>query len=260
MTANSSLPSYASPPLSEVSIGLQFKHLEQMKVPHFGQFWARIKKDFPIIEHAPPIVGKDQDFNTWAMLPRIWFIDKSDTQLLQLQTDRLNFNWRFRDGADPYPRFHTIAPRFFELLKIFEEFLAEDGVGVIVPTVAELTYVNVLERGREWNTVEDISAVFKDFMWEQKEHRFLPNPKGISWAATFELPQLQGLLSARLKQAVRISDQQEIMQFDMVANYPVQETSLQDLIPWYELAHEWIVRGFDDLTRPEIQKKFWGKK
>lgn len=252
-------PSYKNPPLNEVSIGLQFQPLERLKIPHFGLFWERIQKHFPVVEHAPPIVGKSQESSEWFPLPRVWFIDKSDTRLLQLQADRINFNWRFREGADPYPRFQTIAPQFFELLDTFGQFLAEADIGVISPTVAELTYVNLFERGKEWNTVEDFPALFKDLAWGQEKARFLPYPTKMSWAVSFEFPSQQGTLSARLNPGVRIADKQEIMQLEMVANFPVQDVSLESLKPWYELAHEWIAKGFDDLTQPEAQKQFWGR-
>ena len=29
---------------------------------------------------------------------------------------------------------------------------------------------------------------------------------------------------------------------------------------WFDMAHEWIVRGFEDLTTSEIQEKVWKKK
>lgn len=253
-------PSYDSPPLNEVSIGLQFQPLERLKIPHFGLFWERIQKQFPNVEHAPPIIGKNSEPSEWLPLPRVWFIDKSDTQLLQLQADRLNFNWRSREGADPYPRFKTIEPQFFDLLNTFGRFLADTDIGVILPTSAELTYINILEQGREWNTAEDFPVVFKDLAWGHEKARFLPYPTKMSWAISFALPNQQGTLSARLKPAIRIADAQEIMQLEMVANYPVQDVSLEMLAPWYELAHEWIVKGFDDLTRPEAQQKFWGRK
>jgi uncharacterized protein (TIGR04255 family) len=253
-------PSYKHAPLNEVSIGLQFQPLERLKIPHFGLFWERIREQFPLVEHAPPIVGKSQESSEWFPLPRVWFIDKSDSQLLQLQADRINFNWRFREGADPYPRFEVIATQYFGLLEALEKFLGEADIGVILPTAVELTYVNLFDRGKEWNSTEDFPTLFKDMLWEGGRPRFLPYPSKMSWAISFELPNQQGTLSARLKPGVRIADDQEIMQLEMVASYPIiKDVSLESLKSWYEMAHEWIVKGFDDLTRPEAQEKFWGR-
>ncbi|MDP3496720.1 MAG: TIGR04255 family protein [Candidatus Nitrotoga sp.] len=251
-------PSYKSPPLSEVSIGLQFQPLERLKIPHFGLFWNLIRKDFPVVEHASPILAQSETFNAMP-LPRVWFIGKSDAILLQLQSDRINFNWRFREGADPYPHYDTIAHKFFELFNIFDQFIAEAGIGVILPTVAEATYINQFEQGKEWKTMEDIGAVFKDFAWSQETARFLPHPTNLSWAASFALPNQQGTLNARMNQGLRVSDQQQIMQLEIAASYQVQNMPFPDLRPWYELAHEWIVKGFADLTQPGAQKNFWGR-
>lgn len=251
-------PSYKSPPLNEVSIGLQFQSLEGLKIPHFGLFWNLIQKDFPVVEHASPILAQSETFNTMP-LPRVFFIDKSDTMLLQLQSDRINFNWRFRDGSDPYPHFHTIAAKFFELFNIFDDFLGKAAIGVILPTVAEVTYINLLEQGREWNTMEDVATVFKDFAWSRETARFLPCPTNMNWAASFALPKQQGTLNARMNHGKRVADHRQLMQLEMVANYSVQSMSFQELQPWYELAHEWIVKGFADLTQMETQKKFWGR-
>ncbi len=252
-------PSYKSPPLNEVSIGLQFQPLEKLKIPHFGLFWDLIRKDFPSVEHAPPILNKKLEPGASVPLPRVWFIENSETQLLQLQPDRINFNWRLRENADPYPRFHTIAPQFFRLLEAFEQFLIKADIGVIFPTVAELTYVNMFVQGREWNTTRDFAAVFKDFTWVGEKERFLPYPTNMSWAVSFELPDQKGMLNARLNEGFRVADEKKVLQLEMVANYPVQDVSSHSLQPWYALAHEWIVKGFDDLTQPKTQKTYWGR-
>lgn len=251
-------PYYRTPPLNEVSIGLQFEPLERLKIPHFGLFWDLIRKDFPVVEHAPPILSRKPDVGEWP-LPRVWLIDDSDTQLVQLQADRINFNWRHQEGADPYPRFHAIAPRFFHLLGEFERFLAQAEIGIVLPTVAELTYINIFERGKEWNDAQGLAGVFKDFAWAKEKPRFLPHPTNLVWGATFALPNEQGTLNARTQEGRRVTDKERVLQLELAANYPVQNISVEALKPWYELAHEWIVKGFDDLTQPEAQKTFWGK-
>lgn len=258
-TVDRPFTSYKNPPLTEVSIGLQFEPLTLLKIPHFGLFWERIREQYPVVEHAPPIVGKEQESSDWYPLPRVWFIDKSDSRLVQLQTDRLNFNWRHRDGTGPYPRFDEISRQFFELLAKFDHFVAEANIGIVRPTSAELTYVNLLDKGKEWNSVADLPSVFKDMAWNNESARFLPYPEKMSWTVSFALPGGQGTLGARLKSGKRVADQQEILQLEMVANYPIEDGSIESLLPWYDVAHEWIVKGFDDLTQLEAQRKFWGR-
>lgn len=258
-TVDHPFPSYTNAPLNEVSIGVQFEPLSQLKIPHFGLFWERIRAQYPNVEHAPPIVGREQEPSEWFPLPRVWFIDKTDSQLIQLQTDRLNFNWRHRDGASPYPRFGEVAKQFFDLLTEFDRFVVEQSIGMISPTAVELTYINLFSKGNEWNSIEDLQSLFKDVVWHGDGARFLPYPEKMSWAVSFALPDGQGTLSARLKPAVRVADQQEVMQLEMVASNPVKERSVDSLTSWYDVAHEWVVKGFDDLIHLEAQEKFWGR-
>jgi len=38
------------------------------------------------------------------------------------------------------------------------------------------------------------------------------------------------------------------------------DKSSEAMWPWFDLAREWIVRGFGDLTGEEVQKRIWKKK
>jgi uncharacterized protein (TIGR04255 family) len=144
---NYPFPSFKSPPLNEVSIGIQFEPLERLRIPHYGSLWERLRKDYPTIEHAAPIVNKDNsynlDSNTGLPLPRVWFINQTETRLIQIQANRINFNWRIRDSADSYPRYPEIASNFFKNLDLLEKFLVDYDIGLIQPKLAELTYINI---------------------------------------------------------------------------------------------------------------------
>lgn len=262
-TVDYPFPSFKFPPLNEVSVGIQFEPLDRLRIPHFGSFWERVRNDFPLVEHASPIVNRDTGFlsdpDTGLPLPRVWLINQTETRLIQLQANRFNFNWRIQGGAEPYPRYPEVATKFFHYLKAFEGFLADTGIGIIQPVVTELTYINILEQGKEWNSVEDISNIIRDFSWEKQVNRFLPNPKEINWAAAFPFHDDQGTLNVRLNHAKRVEDNQSVLQLEMAASRVVSGQARTSIESWYELAHEWIVKGFVDLTKPEAQKKYWGR-
>lgn len=259
---NIPFPSFKTPPLSEVSIGIQFEPLDRLRIPHFGIFWEGIRKDFPLVEHAPPLATPEKDFfvdpSSGLVLPRIWFINKSETRLIQLQANRYNFNWRVRDNAEPYPRYPEIESKFFQHLDTLENFVAAHEIGIVQPSVAELTYVNILEQGKEWNSVEDIANVIRDFSWNKQNHQFLDSPKELNWSVSFQMPNDQGVLNARLRHAKKVKDEHPVLQLEMTATCKVTGWSRESIRAWYELAHEWIVKGFVDLTKPEVQEKFWG--
>lgn len=256
-------PSFKFPPLSEVSIGIQFEPLERLRIPHFGAFWERLRADFPLTAHALPIANQDGsvqfDPGTNLVLPRVWFINLTDSRLIQLQTNRYNFNWRKRDDAESYPRHPEIVDKFFHYLGALKEFLAEADIGLIQPTVTELTYVNTFEQGKEWASAEDISNIIRDFPWEKQDDRFLPNPQELNWAAVFSLPDNQGRLDVKLNPAQRNRDGQSVLLFELTASNEVHGQAREVTESWYELAHEWIVKSFADLTKREAQEKYWGR-
>lgn len=252
-------PTYSAPPLTEVSIGLQFQRLERLKIPHFGLFWERIRAEYPMVEHAQPIFTNEREIEEGFPLPRIWFIDKSDSKLLQLQPNRINFNWRHRDGAAPYPHFESISKEFERLLNLFQQFLLEADIGIITPLVSELTYINVFEKGREWNRVEDLYSLINDFNWTSDKSRFLPQPAHINWSTSFLLPDSMGNLNVRLNPAMRVGEDTPLIQMELTAICQHSGISVSDLPRYYEIGHEWIVKGFADLTNIEAQKKFWGR-
>lgn len=55
-----------------------------------------------------------------------------------------------------------------------------------------------------------------------------------------------------------MSDKVPLIVFELIAKRPCETTITQDEIyAWYDLAREWIVKGFTDLTSPKIQKDVW---
>lgn len=260
-TVDYPFPSFKSPPLNEVSIGLQFEPLTNLRIPHIGLFWEYVRKELPLTEHAQPILGKDQtlrsDPTTGLPLPRVWFIDRTESKLMQLQTDRYNYNWRAREGADPYPHFEQIIADFARYWDALEKFLADSDIGVIRPIVCELSYINIFEQGKEWTSIENLGNIFRDFPWTDQGERFLPHPKTLSWAASFPLPDDRGALNVRLSPGKRVIDNQVVLQLDMAATNDVVGQTRESIMAWYRLAHEWIVKGFVDLTQAEIQKRIW---
>jgi hypothetical protein len=89
------------------------------------------------------------------------------------------------------------------------------------------------------------------------ENRFLPNPIHLGWQGTFALPDSQGHLGVRLHQAARKADQHPLLVLDLSATGLGEDKSLAAVWKWFDLAHEFIVRGFSELTSDKIQKDIW---
>lgn len=253
----SGLPSFKHPPVSEVSVGLRFKPLQQLRIPHIGSLWQRFRDQYPIVEHATPLATDSNiliDASTGAPLPRIWFISSDESQLLQFQAERFYFNWRERNQA--YPRYSHIIQKFDSAKAEFDEFLDEFKLGPLEPIEYELTYFNQIPRGKGWESNEDLGKVFKDFHWN-KVDRFLPVPDLTIWQNRFSLPGDKGNLTAKLSQGKRRDNETPVLILEMTAKGMSQDSTQSGVRAWYDLAREWIVRGFTDLTTEEMHRSVW---
>ncbi len=255
-------PSFQEPPIAEVAIGLEFEKLDRLSIPHFGLFWDQIRAQFPEVQHASPFFGPAfaPDKATGLPLPRIWFIDQTQSKLLQLQTNRITFNWRRREGI-AYPRYGEISNEFFELLNRFELFLAKHDVGVMKLVSAELAYINILAKNPAATATEMASQLLKDFHWENDKNRFLSAPKTISWSAMFPLPENNGELIAKFDEAKLGEESATVLKLELAARHTLPPSSkTSDVNIWFGVAREWIVKGFVDLTSASAQNDLWSRK
>jgi len=250
---------YKKPPVNEVVCGIRFQQPEELAIPHVGMLWDKFRKDYPRIQHSIPIATAPDQFPldkiTGFPLPRVWFINEQDNQLVQFQFDRLYYNWRYRN--DVYPRYLSVIKNFESTLDTFEIFLKEFNLGVLTPVECDLTYINHIEKGAGWNSIAVVSKIFKDFTWQHNKFRFLPNPVGIFWEVRYPLPDKKGHLIAKLRQATRADDKTPLLILEMITRGSGESMEREDLRKWFDVAHEWIVCGFADITTEEVQTKVW---
>lgn len=258
-----SLPSYKTPPVNEVAFGVLFPPVQGLLLPHLGLFWSQVRDSFPKCEHAPPSVSPGAELYldpaSGAPWPRILLISADGQSLIQLQIDRFLFNWRTSDDGDEYPRFATVYSTFKKSLQRFQAFLAAQKLPAIQPQLFELTYFNWIPQGEAWTSGEDLDRMFKDFTWRRSRGRFLPPPVRVDWGAAFEFPDGAGTLSARVRPAIRKRDQKQLMNLELTARGFGGDPSEEGVEKWFSGAHEWIVRGFADMTTERIQKTIWGR-
>jgi uncharacterized protein (TIGR04255 family) len=249
-------PSYKNPPVNEVFCGLRFHASDELRIPHIGLLWDKFRHDYPVIQHAPPIAPvKGEillDAESGLPLPRVWFINKSDDQLIQFQNDRFYFNWRYRQSN--YPRYNYVIEKFENELSIIKDFFCKFNLGEFKPIEYELCYINNIPKGKGWETIEDLPKIFSDFVWTQKKGRFLPNPELFAWQARFPLPANNGNLNVKLNNAIQTKGKVPLLVLELKTVGIGESQNPKAIREWFDLAHEWIVRGFTDLTTPYIQK------
>ena len=257
-TSADPLPSYKQPPVNEVVCGLRFEPLPQLKIPHIGLLWEKFRNEYPTAQHAIPIVTDTSllaDEATGIPLPRIWFISKADNELIQFQLDHFYYNWRHR--GDEYPRYPSIIKKFEKAKSQLDAFTNELHLGTIKPLECELTYINHIPTGQGWESIDDIPKVIQDLTWQKEKHHFLPYPANVAWQVRFQLPDGKGWLNVKLNQGTRKDNRVPGLVLELAAKGLGEERTARAMRNWFDLAHEWIVRGFTDLTAKEIQETIW---
>ncbi|MBT6274289.1 MAG: TIGR04255 family protein, partial [Chromatiales bacterium] len=255
-----SLPSFQRPPVIEVVHSVAFNPLSQLKAPHTGIFWAQIRDEFPNVQHAPPVNLTPGDFDSAGLpMPRIWFVSESENNLVQLQNNRFMYNWRIIRPDDEYPRFESVHAAFSKNFQRFQTFVADEEIGDLEIQGYELTYINHIDRLGKLNTLRNVGSLFPDLRWRNPSKRYLPVPSHLTWSMGFEFDDNRGRLVAELKTARRRNDDSEIFVLEMKATGNANVPGNEDATEWFNLAREWIVRGFMDLTHESLQASLWAR-
>ena len=269
VTPGTDLPDYDRPPVVEVACGIHFSPLKSLLAPHLGLLWERFKPEYPICQEVAPLSPVIERFDQPASidveltdkppLPRIWFIHERETGIVQVQRDRFLHNWKKIRPEDEYPRYPTVIKLFRDRLSRFETFLDDTNLGSIEPLQYELTYVNHILSGEGWNTISEVGQIFPDSAWRAGTDRFLSTPETISWRSSFVLPDQVGRLHVSIRNGNRKQDNRSVVVCELTARGMSNDTSRDAMWQWFDLAREWIVRGFADLAGAEIQSRRWGR-
>ena len=262
--------SFERPPVVEVACSILFATTQPLRGAHIGLYRQKISDAFPRFEEAPPLppVIEAQEPGTGAVrlaygfgfglvppLRRSWFISEDGRNLIQLQEDRFVFNWKKAGDDDTYPRYDTVIEQFNRYLSGFVEFLVEQGLGSPVYRQFELIYVNQIPLGAAEIEVSE-SRVLVDHVRDASRSRFLAEPEGVNWVSSYSLPNNEGRLYAAA-QSARAPDGRRILRLDMTARGIPSGATEAGRPAWFDQAHNWITRGFADLTAKDVQEKVW---
>lgn len=268
------LPEFSEPPVIETVIGVQFAPLEALSILHYGMYWTKIRSDYPEHSVQPPLGSASESFKdeqTTPLMPptfeigflkepeiRCWFIESSKNRLIQVQKDRFIHNWRKLKDDDVYPRYDNLKPKFVEEWQRFCEFLNNEKIGIPEVNQCEVTYINHIEIGRGWKSFGEVNKVVS--YWHGKSlEGFLPNPEKMDLSVDYVIPGRKGRLHIVMRPGIRKEDARDILYLELTARGSPNSSSLEGILEWFDLGHEWIVRGFTDFTTQEMHK-IWGRK
>lgn len=261
------LPDFRKPPVVEVVCGVLFSDINALKAAHLGDFWNPVRQDFPkteerqllsaVVEVFGQIPQPTFQVSNVPPLSRVWFFSEREDKLIQIQRDRFLFNWRRLNADDEYPRFESVYGDFVKYLGKFRDFVQGIDGGVLAPLQYELTYVNRVDGSLIDNEASKLGRVFRDCAWSPDSNRWLPLPCDSTWRASFELPDQSGRLHTVVRLLAEEKTQPRSIRFELTARGIGTDRTLEGMKRWFKTAHEWVVRGFADLTNSDIQHEVW---
>ncbi len=230
---------------------------------HFGLLWERFRELYPGTEIKTAGGPGEVRFNStegidFTALPiRALFVDRSGNQLVQVQRNAFIRNWRQTEQTTEYEHYENVCPLFQRDWQTFCGFLDSEKLGQVEVVQCEVTYINQLVRGREWQTFDDVPRIFR--IWSRTNADSLSASQMVSFITVFELPENAGTLQVVLQPGIRKRDNKEIIQFSLTATGKPAGSGLTEILHWLDLGHAAVVKSFRDLTTPEMHA-LWGIK
>lgn len=264
----SELPAFDRPPVSETALGVEFQPVPGWGVPHFGLFWSEIRSEYPRFEVQPPLASQIERFGSEPQVSpslivefsdagrsRCWFFHENNARLLQVQDSRFILNWRKLTDNAEYPHYSRFRPQFAIEWTRFTDCVARFGLPPPAVEQCEVTYTNFFPRGEGWHDYSEFQLVIP--AWAGK-HSWLPSAEYVVIGTRYVFPENAGRFHVSLQPVVRNTDAVEGLQLTLTARGRPTAPDLEGILRWFDLGHEWIVRGFADLTSSHMHKH-WGR-
>jgi uncharacterized protein (TIGR04255 family) len=270
-TSDGALLNFANPPVDETALSFQFAPIPGFTIPHYGLFWAEVRKDFPKFEIQQPITNVTEQFGPptrvsrklgieWLDVPdiRCWFIDQSGDRLIQVQKDRFVHNWRKQSGTETYPRYQTLRGYLNREWHRFCQFLSEENLERPRVHQVDVTYVNHIEYGKGWDGFGQLHRVIEAMAAPKAKERILPEAERVNMQMIFRLPDDAGRLYITFTPVIRGRDGKEVLQMTLIARVATKSSDEDEVFQALDLGRKWVVEGFGDFTTAEMHQ-IWGK-
>jgi uncharacterized protein (TIGR04255 family) len=148
---------YGDAPVAEVVLGVQFSE-SAIDLDVLAEFSRGVREAFPRREQHEPLAPSREDLAPGVApvsiefqviqefpFPRTWFVSEDGHRLIQIQADRLIFNWRKLDDDDEeYPHYDGLRPIFEDNLRLLRECFDVLGRSQPSANLTEVSYVNFI--------------------------------------------------------------------------------------------------------------------
>jgi len=264
------LVSFDDPPVQEVVLSVQFPDpvLDLDGLSHLGN---GLRKEYPVRQFqqtlprmVDPAQGVSPQINLSfaAVLPRVWFMSQDGRFVVQAQEDRVTLNWRKTGPDSVYPRYPEVRERFREVLRQTLEAFGEQE-GSVRFDFCELAYVNELAWGDSGSTTHPRVEEGLRPLQAIPDADFLPAPEDSRWASSWGIRadpsgEKEGTLIVVADPSIRGADNRHVYLLTMTGSMPGEGVGVSLALQRLDAAHEWVVRGFEDLTTEMLHDQ-WRK-
>jgi uncharacterized protein (TIGR04255 family) len=264
VSETTTLPDFEDPPLIEVVHGVQFRPLN-LSVVHPGQFYQRIANRYPQVQAREPLAPVREVFGPAsfmqglrlemappAEMPRAWFVSADNANIVQVQKDRLLFNWRFIENGASYPRFAAMKAEFGRLYTEMENFAASASLGDVAPDQVEITYISHFSaKDGDGNPPNPASVlrIWSDTLGPEWSHPL----EDVSFSARYQIVGSTGAPIGRLYATLATLFQppgRRLLQLELTARGAPQSPDWNGVAIFLDIAHDHIVRCFAGITTP----------
>lgn len=234
-------------PIVELVVGFHFSGII-LSHQEIYSFYNSIKDYYPIIQEHPPIfIEKQFESTRDRQLPlynaRKFFLNSTENKLIQIQLDKIFFNWRKSNDGDQYPHFDQVLKEFIEIVKKLKP-LEELAKNIAQLEVTYLDHIWIDHFGNGDFNPKDIFNLF--------------NIKRAvtSMRSTFVLPvsEIEGNISFDLKSGFDGVLKRKLFVLETNCRGTLADKTIED---WFDCAHKNIHNLFFDITTDNA-KSVWG--
>lgn len=261
------------PPLNEVAITVQFEKLPELLGPHVGVLWSEsFRSDFPTVEERPPVEpvfelehgpgqpqGSKVRLVTEPQLPRYFLVGSAGTELVQLQNDRISYNWRMQNDRYDYPRYPKIRESFENAFVTVENFLAREKLGQIIPNQCELLYVNHIlyrESGSPHRFLGELIDPWSSDYQSLAEADLEDVKLNVRHAIRDEQKNFLGRLTVSVDPAYRLPEKTPLYRVQLMVRGAPRDEGLPASLAFLDAAHERLRRAFSEFFSDSVQNQW----
>jgi len=266
VTRPADLPEFARPPVVEVVLDVTFRPIPGFTGAHAGMLFGRLTDRYKRIEVQPPVPVREEQERPSNAPGRItiqfmnnptrtWMVSADETQLLQVQFDRLIHNWR-KATEDEYPRYGQVLAEFNQDYDAFTEFLVEQDLPMQPVRQCEVTYINMIPAAEAWETHADFANVFR---WGTITSPDLPELESCGAEQHHVVRGEQGEFIGRLyikAEPGLIDEETPAYQLSMTFR---GAPGPGGHVPFFDIGRRTIVKAFAAVTTEEMHK-VWGRR